>query len=66
MYAAEEKRALVLLAELRAFLAERGILVRPLDVNIVEGKERVGTMAVVESCGIHFQQFKLSQYSAQA
>jgi hypothetical protein len=37
-YAAEEKQAFALLAELRAFLAERGILVRPLDVNIVEGE----------------------------
>ena len=34
-YAAEEKKAFALLAEPRAFLAERGILVRPLDVNIV-------------------------------
>ena len=33
----DEKNAFVLLAELRAFLVERGILKRPLDVNVVEG-----------------------------
>jgi len=32
----DEKNAFVLLAELRAFLVERGILKRPLDVNMVE------------------------------
>ena len=48
-YAAEEKKAFALLAEPRVFLAERGILVRPLDVK---WREWTGTMAMVEVCRI--------------